>query len=149
MKEKLQRLMKDEGLTSLPRFWKSNRPAFPICYPDATNPDSICCKKFCVGSRGSIPTGCCSTPIKCTVPNLLQKHRRPVLWRPSAHEPPIRTNRICSQRLLGPIFGRKPTENPTRRSERANRRRLQSADSSAATWSESCCFTATTRSTVS
>ena len=66
MREKLLDLMKSEGLkpSQLAELLEINPAEFPIFSPDGTNRASICCRRFSGGSRGSIPTGCCSTPDK-------------------------------------------------------------------------------------
>ena len=57
----------DESQASSPNCSGSIRPASPTFLPDATNRDSICCRKFSGGFRRSTPTGCCSTRNRCTV----------------------------------------------------------------------------------
>ena len=72
MKEKLQKLMKGEGLTPAgwPRSSESSLRESPTFSPDGTNRDSICCRRFSGGFRVSIRTGCCSIPNRCIEPKI-------------------------------------------------------------------------------
>ena len=69
MKEKLQQLMKSEGLTSSRMAEILGIQPSGISHILAgTNRDSICCRRFSGGFRASIRTGCCSTPNRCIEP---------------------------------------------------------------------------------